>query len=133
MSSIIKKEEIERAKFNAEIIQLTANQVIKDFMQFGMDVSFSGDISSAYDELFDQLDVHISHLLNSSYQRLMSLLYQIDVGEAKLTKLIDNRPGCSISEVITEAILERELLKVLTRLYFKRMDAGSKDLEHLQE
>ena len=133
MSSLIKKEEIERAKFDAEIIQLTASQIIKDFMQFGMEVNFSGDISSAYDELFDQLDVHISHLLNSSYQRLMSLLYQIDVGEAKLTKLIDNRPGSSISEVITEAILERELLKVLTRLYFKRMDSNSKDLEHLQE
>jgi hypothetical protein len=133
MSSIIKKEEIERAKYDAEIIKLTANQVIKDFMQFGMDVSFSGDIYSAYDELFDQLDVHIANLLNTSYQRLMSLLYQVDVGEAKLAKLIDNRPGSSISEVITEAILERELLKVLTRLYFKRMDSNSKDSEQLPE
>lgn len=133
MTSLIKKEEIERAKFDAEIIDLTAKQVMKDFMQFGMAVSFSGNIYSAYDELFDQLDVHISHLLNTSYQRLMSLLYQIDVGEAKLKKLIDDRPGSSISEVITEAILERELLKVLTRLYFKRMDTNSKDAEQLPE
>jgi len=133
MTSLIKREEIERAKFDAEIVALTAQQVIKDFMQFGMDVSFSGNIYSAYDELFDQLDVHITHLLNTSYQRLMSLLYQIDVGEAKLAKLIDDRPGSSISEVITEAILERELLKVLTRLYFKRMNANSKDAEQLPE
>jgi len=133
MTSLIKREEIERAKFDAEIVALTAQQVIKDFMQFGMDVSFSGNIYSAYDELFDQLDVHITHLLNTSCQRLMSLLYQIDVGEAKLAKLIDDRPGSSISEVITEAILERELLKVLTRLYFKRMNARSKDAEQLPE
>ena len=133
MTSLIKREEIERAKFDAEIVALTAQQVIKDFMQFGMDVSFSGNIYSAYDELFDQLDVHITHLLNTSCQRLMSLLYQIDVGEAKLAKLIDDRPGSSISEVITEAILERELLKVLTRLYFKRMNANSKDAEQLPE
>lgn len=131
MSSLIKKEEIERAKYNAEIINLTAQQVIKDFNQFGMDVSFSGLIYSAYDELFDQLILHISNLLNSSYQRLMSLLYQIDVGEAKLAKLIDERPGSSVAEVITEAILERELLKVLTRLYFKNL--GDTDQKQIQD
>lgn len=133
MSKLIKKEEIERAKMDAQVVELTARQVIKDFTQFGLEVSFSGDLHNAYDELFDQLDVHIADLLNSSYQRLMALLYQIDVGEAKLAKLIDDRPGSSISEVITEAILERELLKVLTRLYFKKMDANSKDQERLPE
>jgi hypothetical protein len=129
MSQLIKKEQIEKAKFDTEVIELTAKQVIKDFLQFGMDVSFSGNVYRAYDELFDQLEPHISHLLNTSYQRLMSLLYQIDVGEAKLNRLIDDRPGSSIAEVITEAILERELLKVLTRLYFKHLNSSPDNSE----
>lgn len=122
MSQLIKKEEIQKAKFDADIIRLTIQQIIKDFNQFGLDINFPDKLQNAYDDLFDQLQLHIDHLLTNQHQRLLSLLYQIDIGENKITKLAEEKQSYTLAEVITEAVLERELLKVLTRLYFKRMN-----------
>ena len=50
--SILPASEIEKPKFNEQIIRDTTLQVIKDFANFDMEVSFPGDISFAYESLF---------------------------------------------------------------------------------
>ena len=66
-SFLIPKHELETYKKKEEIIKLTAEQIIKDFSQFGLDVSFSGVVQYAYNELFEQLLEHIILLLNKRY------------------------------------------------------------------
>lgn len=119
MGELISKSELDRSKREEKFVLLTAQQVKKDFAMFGMQVDFSGNVTFAYQELFEQLNVHIENLLNTNYEKLKSLLYQIDLGEKELAKTDPDLQFSSISELITHKILERELKKVLIRTYFK--------------
>jgi len=119
MSQLISQSQIERSKQEEKFVLLTAEQVRKDFAMFGMDVVFSGNVSLAYDELFTQLKVYIENLLNDNYEKLMSLLYQIDVSQRELVKPDTSQNFETVPEIITHKILERELKKVLIRTYFK--------------
>ncbi|MCK5170399.1 MAG: hypothetical protein KAQ75_11010 [Bacteroidales bacterium] len=119
MSQLISQSQLERSKKEEKFVLLTAEQVRKDFAMFGMDVQFSGNINFAYDELFEQLKVYIEDLLSVDSEKLMSLLYQIDLSEKELAKNDPNVQFKTIPEIITHKILERELKKVLIRTYFK--------------
>lgn len=119
MSQLINKSDIERSKKEEKFVLLTAEQVLKDFAMFGMEVRFSGDVNFAYEELFNQLKVYIENLMSSDSDKLMSLLYQIDLSEKELAKNDPNMQFETVPELVTHKILERELKKVLIRTYFK--------------
>ncbi len=119
MSQLISKSDIERSKNEEKFVLLTAEQVRKDFAMFGMEVKFSGDVDFAYEELFNQLRVYIENLLSNNSEKLMSLLYQIDVNEKELAKNDPNLQFETVPDIVTHKILERELKKVLIRTYFK--------------
>lgn len=116
--SLIPRQEIEKARIDEKIIRETAGQVIKDFAAFGMEIRFPADLRYAYDELFDQLSEYMGHLLHSETEKLSALLYHIDLDESKFT----DENGSSYEhehERLSDLILNREFLKVLTRHYFK--------------
>ncbi len=119
MSQLISQSQIERSKKEEKFVLLTAEQVRKDFAMFGMDVKFSGNVNFVYEELFNQLKVYIDKLLSDDSEKLMSLLYQIDLSEKELSKNDPNMQFETIPEIVTHKILERELKKVLIRTYFK--------------
>ena len=119
MSQLISRSQLERSKQEEKFIFLTADQVRKDFAMFGMEVVCSGNTSFAYEELYEQLKVYIDQMLNDNYEKLMSLLYQIDLSEKELTKKNPDYQFETVSEIVTHKILERELKKVLMRTYFK--------------
>jgi hypothetical protein len=119
MSQLISQSQLDRSKNEEKFVLLTAEQVRKDFAMFGMEVQFSGNVNFAYYELFDQLKVYIDRLLSEDSEKLMSLLYQIDLSEKELSRKDPNVEFETIPEIITHKILERELKKVLLRAYFK--------------
>lgn len=115
--NLIPKSEIEKSRLNEQIVHETAQQVIKDFANFGMDIRFPEDLHYAYDELFGQLKIIILELMQNNPARLSALLYQIDVDEKKMRR---DTPGMfEEHEWVTDLILEREFMKVLTRHYFR--------------
>ncbi|MGM0549764.1 MAG: hypothetical protein ACQESW_01660 [Bacteroidota bacterium] len=120
MGELISKSQLEQSKKEEKYVLLTAEQVRKDFAMFGLDVEFSGQTAFVYQELFTQLEKHIAFLLERNYEKLMSLLYQIDLGQKELQKAGQVNPYSTVAELITHMILERELKKVLTRAYFKQ-------------
>ncbi|MDQ1772589.1 hypothetical protein [Labilibaculum euxinus] len=115
----LKNLSIEPYRNREEVIRQVAAQIEKDFDQFGLEVKFSGEIHNAYEELFSQLNEHLTHLLDRDYHRLILLLYQIDVSEKQIIKTELNFPDVPKSELLTELIILRELKKVLIRNYFK--------------
>lgn len=119
MSQLVSRSQIERSKQEEKFILLTAEQVRKDFAMFGMEVIFSGNVRFTYEELFEQLNRYIADLLDNNHEKLMSLLYQIDLSEKEITKKDPGYEFESLSEIVTHKILERELKKVLIRTYFK--------------
>lgn len=112
---LVSIQQIEKGKREEKIIHMTAAQVMKDFAQFGVHLHFSGDTTRAYEELFDQLLPVIRRMTESGNRKLLALLYQIDVNPGKLRV---SKGNADEVEQITQSILERELVKVLTRLYF---------------
>ena len=119
MSELVSKSQIERSKQEEKFVLLTAEQVRKDFAMFGMEVIFSGNVRFVYEELFEQLNHYIDQLLNDNSEKLMSLLYQIDLSEKELAKQEPEYQFGTLSEIVTHKILERELKKVLIKTYFK--------------
>lgn len=103
----------------ADIIQETADQILKDFGMFGIEISFSGNIEHAYRELHEQLINQISVYLDRDYSRLMAVLYQVDITEREIAKATLELPHYSDLEVLAHQVIFRELKKVLFRRYYK--------------
>lgn len=103
-----------------DMIQATAEQIIKDFDMFGMDVKFSGNPYNAYEELFNQIEPHIRHMLDTNPSKFMGFLYRIDLSDELLKKSLKENSSESLSQVISDLVIKRELQKVVIRQHFKK-------------
>jgi hypothetical protein len=112
--------ELVQYRDNEDIVKQTARQIIKDFALFGLPIEFPSDLKFAYLELYIQLEEQIRELLHQNSTKILSLLYQIDIPEMIIQQKASENPDMSLSEVVTELIFQRELKKVLTRIYFKK-------------
>lgn len=107
----------------AEIVQQTAEQIMKDFGMFGVEITFSGNTDNAYEELHNQLIKQISNLVEKNYDLLLSVLYQVDITDREIKKAEMELPHYSHLEIIAHQVIVRDLKKVLLRRYFKMKDA----------
>lgn len=103
----------------AEIVQETAEQIMKDFGMFGVEITFSGNIGQAYDELHRQLVDQISLLLERNYDLLLSVLYQVDITDREIARAELELPDYNHVEIVAHQVIVRDLKKVLLRRYFK--------------
>ena len=85
----------------------------------GIEIKFSGNADNAYAELFSQIHPHIEKLLKGSTGNFYNLLYRIDLSEQQIKKAVKSSDR-SFSEMITDLILKRELLKVVMRKFYKQ-------------
>jgi hypothetical protein len=118
--------DLDKARKQEHIVRLTAEQLIKDFSLFGIEIHFSGNPGTAYEELFSQLTGQLQILLDTNYTRLKAILYQIDVNETRTKNAITE--GTVYHEYLAALILDREFTKVLTRIYFKESSGNSGNL-----
>jgi hypothetical protein len=102
-----------------DLIKDTASQIIKDFDMFGMEVKFSGNAFNAYEELFEQVEPHISKLISSNHQKFLGILYRIDLNEEQIKKAVHENSSESFSAIVTDLIIKRELQKVVIRNHYK--------------
>jgi DNA-directed RNA polymerase specialized sigma54-like protein len=87
-----------------------------------LEISLPAEISLK--ELKETLAVHINHLINHDFEKLVSLLYRIDVNENKIRQLLkekEPRPddpvgrGENAAGLIADLIIERQLQKIESR------------------
>ncbi len=102
-----------------EIVRETAEQIMKDFGMFGVEITFSGNTSQAYNELHGQLVEQIGLLLERNYDLLLSVLYQVDITDREIAKAERELPEYSHVEIVAHQVIVRDLKKVLLRRYFK--------------
>lgn len=103
----------------AEIVTETAEQIIKDFGMFGIEITFSGETTTAYHELHGQLVGQISYLLDHNYDMLVSVLYHVDITDREIAKATRELPEYTHLEIVAHQVIVRDLKKVLLRRYFK--------------
>ena len=102
-----------------KLVQETVEQIMKDFGLFSIVITFSGNVENAYSELHEQLVRQVSDLLVNDYQRLLSVLYQVDISNKEIEKAKLELPNYNDFEIIAHQIIVRDLKKVLTRHYFR--------------
>jgi hypothetical protein len=81
----------------------------------------------SFDLLKEHLSSHINFLIQSDFQKLVSILYRVDVSESKLKHLLKDNPGYDAANIITELIIERELQKIRSRQEYRNNENISDD------
>lgn len=94
------------ASVQSQLLQLLSTYL--DFPKIEIDENAFGKIREA---LIDKLDF----LLNHDYEKLLWLLYRIDVDETKAKERLAAKPGQPPSEVLADLIMERMIEKVKSR------------------
>lgn len=61
----------------------------------------------------------INELINSDFQKLVSILYRIDVRESKLKQLLKANPDTNAGLIIADLMIERQNQKIRARQEYK--------------
>jgi len=119
----VSNQNLESLLNREEIVRQTAEQIMKDFGMFGVEITFSGNTENAYHELHSQLTDQISDLFDRKYDLLLSVLYQVDISDRDIRKTRLELPDYTDVEVVAHQVIVRDLKKVLLRRYFKMKDS----------
>ena len=108
--------EIEQYFNNSTLIDQTINQIKKDFIEFDFNIEITNKGENLFEELIAEISPVIDYLLEKQLEKLMSLIYRIDIDERKIKLALNaEKPHVSISELV----VKRELQKVVIRNYYK--------------
>jgi len=73
-------------------------------------------------ELQIQLSACINQLIQTDFQKLITLLYRIDVSEKKLKQLLHEHRNEDAGKIIAALIIERQLQKIKSRRESNQQD-----------
>jgi rRNA-processing protein FCF1 len=69
-----------------------------------------------------ELAAFVNHLINTDFEKLVFLLYRIDVRESVIKQLLALPPNSNAGELIADAIIARQAEKIESRKQFKQPD-----------
>ena len=81
------------------------------------------------DELHIRLSEFLNELIQKDFQKLIRLLYRIDISEAKLKQLLQQPPKEDASKIIAQLIIERQLEKIKSRKTYRPTNDNFTDEE----
>ena len=90
-------------------------------------IALSDNISM--EELRSQLAIYVNHLVLHNFEQLVSLLYRIDVSEAKIKSFLSRQTDENAGDIIASLIIERQLQKIKSREQFKQQDNNFEEEE----
>lgn len=70
-------------------------------------------------ELKEKVKNVIDHLLQSDFEKLLHIMYRLDIDELKFKAVISGTYGNDVSGKLAEIVIERELKKMETRKRYK--------------
>jgi hypothetical protein len=97
--------------------------VLRQSMDFDLPENISFEI------LKEKLSAYINHLIQADFEKLVSLLYRIDVSESKLKYLLHENPGEDAGKIIADLVIERQLQKIESRRQYNKRDENLSDDE----
>jgi hypothetical protein len=74
----------------------------------------------SYEELRKKLASHFNQLIQTDFEKLIFLLYRIDVNEARMRALLAQREGEDAPGLIADLVIERQLQKIESRRKYKQ-------------
>ncbi|MDI9365832.1 MAG: hypothetical protein QM541_12830 [Flavobacterium sp.] len=75
----------------------------------------------------EELAAYINQLINTNFEKLVFLLYRIDVQESTIKQLLALPSSNNAGEIIADAIIKRQAKKVATRKLYKQCNNNIAD------
>lgn len=81
---------------------------------------FNDDLSpEKRDSPYLILKEEVNRLINEDFNKLVQILYRIDVPEKKLRQVLSDNPSTDAADIIAKMIMERQMEKARLRAAFK--------------
>jgi hypothetical protein len=69
------------------------------------------------------LITRVNELLQNEFNKLIAILYRLDINEERLRLLLQQNPNDDAATIITDLIIERQLQKMKSREQFRKNDS----------
>ena len=73
-----------------------------------------------FSRLRTELAAHIDRLIQADFDKLIQLLYRLDINENKLRFLLKERVGDDAALIVADLVIERQLQKLESRKMFRQ-------------
>lgn len=87
------------------------------------------DPTQSYQQLKNTLTTQINQLINEDFEKLVFLLYRIDVDEARMRTLLAEHGNGNSAAVLADLVIERQLQKIKSRQDFSQRDSNISEEE----
>ncbi|MEO5593967.1 MAG: hypothetical protein ABIR15_13330 [Chitinophagaceae bacterium] len=77
---------------------------------------------TAFAEMRQQLQAAVNQMIENDFQKLINVLYRIDVNERKLKYLLQENVGADAAVIIADLIIERQMEKIKARAAYTRQN-----------
>ena len=85
-----------------------------------LEVSTENLNEKSYETQFEMLTQFIDHLIQTDFNRLLSILYRVDISEEKLkSKLAESKDQQFSSRIIAQMLIDREVEKIASRAKYR--------------
>lgn len=74
---------------------------------------------ASYQQRYNELKEAVNNLIQTDFDKLVQILYRIDINEKALRKTLEHNKGTDAADIITKLLINRELEKATTRNGFK--------------
>lgn len=95
--------------------EIALSDIVKD-----LELSDKNVQEESYETQFEMLSQFIDHLIQTDFNRLLSMLYRVDISEEKLKlKLGENKNEQFSSRIIAQLLIDREIEKIASRAKYR--------------
>ena len=95
-----------------EVVQLLS-------FDFQLDPDHFLPVHDGFEKLRNKVKHVIDHLLQTDFEKLLNIMYRLDIDESKFKAVISGTYGNDVSGKLAEFVIERELKKMETRKRYK--------------
>lgn len=97
--------------------QIKQNSVILELLN--QKIAFSQELISQETILYEAFVAYLNHLICYDFNKLVSILYRVDVSEQKVRKMLAESSQELAAETLAQLIIEREKEKEKYRNWYK--------------
>ncbi len=104
--------------------QIIIEEVNQELQNFGLPIK---ENVHSYTDLLQDLSYYINHLITNDFNKLIVILYRLDVSEEQVNELLKQQPNELASDSISKLIIERQQKKMQMKATFKKDENIAED------
>ncbi len=104
--------------------QIEIEKINHELQTLGLPVNGNGH---SYTDLLQHLSYHINHLIANDFNKLIVILYRLDVSEEQVHKLLKLQPNNLASDSIAKLVIDRQQKKMQMKESFKKDENIAED------